>query len=95
MPGETLSGCWATVGVLCEKGEKRTSSTGKPYSIWHIGCLDERTVSLFLFGNTYQKNCTEEVGTVFALFNCGVRKDAKSVLAFNGLMTSFCARICV
>lgn len=83
LSGDTLSGCWATVGVLCEKGEIRTSSTGKPYSIWTIGCLDEKTVSLFLFGNTYQKNSKEEIGTVFALFNCEVRKNAKSKSGFT------------
>ncbi|KAL7605191.1 hypothetical protein Lser_V15G17132 [Lactuca serriola] len=83
LSGDTLSGCWATIGVLCEKGEIRTSSTGKPYSIWTIGCLDEKTVSLFLFGNTYQKNSKEEIGTIFALFNCEVRKNAKSKSGFT------------
>ncbi|PWA86515.1 Zinc finger, Mcm10/DnaG-type [Artemisia annua] len=78
LSGDTLSGCWATAGVLCEKGEKRISSTGKPYAIWQIGCLDEKLISVFLFGNAYQKNCNEEIGTVFALFNCDVRKNAKS-----------------
>ncbi|XP_059434036.1 uncharacterized protein LOC132167153 [Corylus avellana] len=74
--GDTLSGCWATVGVLTEKGAPKTSSTGKNYCIWKIGCLNENTVSLFLFGDAYQKNCKEQAGTVFALFNCAVRKDA-------------------
>lgn len=78
LSGDTLSGCWATAGVLCEKGEKRISSTGKPYAIWQLGCLDEKLISVFLFGNAYQKNCNEEIGTVFALFNCDVRKNAKS-----------------
>ncbi|GJT65521.1 protein MCM10 [Tanacetum coccineum] len=78
LSGDTLSGCWATAGVLCEKGEKRISSTGKPYAIWQIGCLDEKLISVFLFGNAYQKNCNEEIGTVFALFNCDVRKNTKS-----------------
>lgn len=74
--GDTLSGCWATVGVLSEKGTPKTSSTGKTYSIWKVGSLDENTVSLFLFGDAYQRNCKEQAGTVFALFNCAVRKDA-------------------
>ncbi|XP_059651159.1 uncharacterized protein LOC132298832 [Cornus florida] len=73
--GDTLSGCWATVGVLTEKGNPKNSSTGKKFCIWKIGCLDEKTISVFLFGDAYQKNCKEEAGTVFALFNCGVRKD--------------------
>ncbi|KAE8008753.1 hypothetical protein FH972_005236 [Carpinus fangiana] len=74
--GDTLSGCWATVGVLTEKGAPKTSSTGKNYCIWKVGCLNENTVSLFLFGDAYQKNWKEQAGTVFALFNCAVRKDA-------------------
>ncbi|XP_059314398.1 uncharacterized protein LOC132065157 [Lycium ferocissimum] len=73
--GDTLSGCWATVGVLTEKGQPRTSSTGKQYAIWKLGSLDEKTVSLFVFGDAYQKNCNEKAGAVFALFNCSVRKD--------------------
>lgn len=83
LSGDTLSGCWATVGVLCNPGEKRISSTGKPYTIWEITCFNEKKVSVFLFGNAYQKNCKEEVGAVFALFNCNVRKDPKSVTSFN------------
>ncbi|XP_057966484.1 uncharacterized protein LOC131156650 [Malania oleifera] len=74
--GDTLSGCWATVGVLTEKGNPKTSSTGKSYSIWKFGCLDESTVSVFLFGDAYQKHSKEQAGTIFALFNCNVRKDA-------------------
>ncbi|PIN19159.1 hypothetical protein CDL12_08158 [Handroanthus impetiginosus] len=73
--GDTLSGCWATIGVLIEKGIPRTSSIGKPFTIWKIGCLDDKTVSLFLFGDAYQKSCEEKIGTIFALFNCSVRKD--------------------
>jgi minichromosome maintenance protein 10 len=75
--GDTFSGSWVTVGVLTEKGIQKTSSNGKSYCIWKIGCLDENTVSLFLFGDAYQRNCHEPAGTVFALFNAAVRKDAK------------------
>lgn len=75
--GDTFSGSWVTVGVLTEKGSPRTSSSGKTYSIWKIACLDENTVSLFLFGDAYQRNFQEQAGTVFALFNCSVRKDTK------------------
>ncbi|XP_045803621.1 protein MCM10 homolog [Trifolium pratense] len=75
--GDTFSGTWVTVGVLTEKGVQKTSSNGKSYCIWKIGCLDENIVSLFLFGDAYQKNCHEPAGTVFALFNSAVRKDAK------------------
>ncbi|CAI0557696.1 unnamed protein product, partial [Linum tenue] len=73
--GDSISGCWATVGVLTEKGQPRTSSAGKSYSIWKLSCLDESSVSVFLFGDAYKLNCMEKAGTVFALFNCSVRKD--------------------
>lgn len=91
--GETLSGCWATVGVLTEKGIPKTSSTGKTYCIWKLGCLDEKTVSIFLFNEAYQNNCKEPAGTVFALFNCAVRKDA-AVLTFHvSIQSCFCEEL--
>ncbi|KAL0356580.1 UNVERIFIED_CONTAM: hypothetical protein Scaly_1343700 [Sesamum calycinum] len=77
LKGDTLSGCWATIGVLTEKGIPRTSSIGKAFTIWKMGCLDEATISLFLFGDAYQKSCEEKIGTIFALFNSTVRKDNK------------------
>ncbi|CAN0878844.1 Protein MCM10 homolog [Linum grandiflorum] len=73
--GDSISGCWATVGVLTEKGEPRTSSIGKTFSIWNFSCLDETTVPVFLFGNAYQLNREAKAGTVFALLNCAVRRD--------------------
>ncbi|CAL9072352.1 unnamed protein product [Musa hybrid cultivar] len=76
LAGDTLSGCWATVGVLTENGAPKSSSTGKSYCIWKMGCLNETDVSVFLFGDAYKMNCKENVGTVFALFSAGVRKDA-------------------
>ncbi|URD96162.1 Primase zinc finger [Musa troglodytarum] len=76
LAGDTLSGCWATVGVLTENGAPKLSSTGKSYCIWKMGCLNETDVSVFLFGDAYKMNCKERVGTVFALFSAGVRKDA-------------------
>ncbi|XP_073012143.1 uncharacterized protein [Typha latifolia] len=78
LSGDGLSGCWATVGVVLEKGIPRVSSTGKSYGIWKMGCLDESDVSVFLFGDSYTRCCEEPVGTVFALFNSAVRKDAGS-----------------
>ena len=74
--GDTLSGCWATVGVLIEKGSPKTSSTGKSYCIWKIGCLDGQSITIFLFGDAYKKHSKEPASTVFAFFNAGVRKDA-------------------
>ncbi|CAA7028334.1 unnamed protein product [Microthlaspi erraticum] len=73
--GDKLSGCWATVGVLTEKGQPRTSSIGQPYAIWKIGCLNDNTVSLFLFGDAYKQFLSEMAGTVFGLFNSLLRKD--------------------
>lgn len=40
-----------------------------------MGCLGDETISLFLFGDAYEKSCEEKIGTIFALFNCSVRKD--------------------
>lgn len=51
------------------------SSTGKSFCVLQIGCLDEKTISVFLFGDAYQKYSKEEAGAVLALFSCGVRKD--------------------
>ncbi|KAM7270982.1 hypothetical protein ACFE04_030196 [Oxalis oulophora] len=76
LKGDSLSGCWVTVGILTEKGDPKTSSIGQNYCIWKIGCLDENTISLFLFGDAYQKNYKEQAGTVFAFFNCAVKKDS-------------------
>ncbi|CAN1192506.1 Protein MCM10 homolog [Linum perenne] len=75
LAGDSISGCWATVGVLTEKGQPKTSSAGKAYSIWNFSSLDETTVPVFLFGNAYQLNCEAKSGTVFALLNCTVRRD--------------------
>lgn len=75
--GDTLSGCWATIGVLSGKLAERTSSIGQKFAIWKMGCLDEDTISVFLFGDAYKKVCEEKIGTIFALFNCTVRKDNK------------------
>ncbi|RXH97652.1 hypothetical protein DVH24_009977 [Malus domestica] len=64
-------GCWATAGVLTEKGIPITSLNGK----WFVyGNSD--TISVFLFGDAYESYCKEQSGMVFALFNCTIRKDA-------------------
>ncbi|MCL7047749.1 hypothetical protein MKW94_020345 [Papaver nudicaule] len=75
--GDTITGSWVTIGVLCEKGGPKMSSTGKHYCIWKIGCLDESTLSVFMFGDAYITFSKEPVGTVFALFNSKVRKDTE------------------
>ncbi|OIW14711.1 hypothetical protein TanjilG_33053 [Lupinus angustifolius] len=73
--GDSFSGSWVTVGVLTEKGSIRKTSTGKEYCIYKITCLDENTVSLFLFAHAYQSHTQHKPGTVFALFNSNVRRD--------------------
>ncbi|KAK9129433.1 hypothetical protein Sjap_009920 [Stephania japonica] len=75
LSGDNISGCWVTVGVFVEKWAERLSSTGKKYCIWKIGCLDEGTFSLFVFGDAYSRNTSAETGTVYAFFNAGIRKD--------------------
>ncbi|KAF6170755.1 hypothetical protein GIB67_015707 [Kingdonia uniflora] len=77
LKSDKITGCWATVGVLAEKGNPRITSNGKNYCIWKIGCLDENVFSVFLFGDAYNKHWKEQAGTVFGLFNCSVRKDAE------------------
>ncbi|XP_021776337.1 uncharacterized protein LOC110740151 [Chenopodium quinoa] len=69
---DTLSGSWATVGVLTEK----TSSTGKSYSMWKIGCLDGQFTTVFLFGDAYKQHGEDTALSVFAFFNAGARKDS-------------------
>ncbi|XP_057517885.1 uncharacterized protein LOC130798804 [Amaranthus tricolor] len=76
--GDTLSGCWATVGVLTEKASPKKSSTGKAYGIWKVGCLDGQLITIFLFGDAYKQHSKEPASTVFAFFNAGVRKDASA-----------------
>ncbi|RZC44939.1 hypothetical protein C5167_037892 [Papaver somniferum] len=73
--GDSIAGSWATIGVLSEKGAPKMSSNGTHYCIWKIGCLDEKTLSVFMFGDAYITFSKEHVGTVFALFNSKVRKD--------------------
>ncbi|KAL2937106.1 Protein MCM10-like protein [Bienertia sinuspersici] len=89
MKGENdISGCWATIGVLTEKGSPKTSSTGKSYCIWKVGCLDGQLVTVFLFGDAYKQHGKESASTVFAFFNAGARKDASGpgfqLSVFNG-----------
>ncbi|CAN6482670.1 unnamed protein product [Victoria cruziana] len=77
LAADEISGHWATIGVLTEKGSPRQSSSGKTFCIWKLGCLNGTSVSLFLFGDAYAKNWKETVGSVFGLFNAGIRKETK------------------
>ncbi|TVU10201.1 hypothetical protein EJB05_43713 [Eragrostis curvula] len=72
---DKFSGCWATAGVLLDKGVPRVSSQGTNYSIWKMGALDDTDVSVFLFGDAHTHYSGAAVGSVFALFNGNVRMD--------------------
>uniref|UniRef100_A0A0D9XG47 Uncharacterized protein n=1 Tax=Leersia perrieri TaxID=77586 RepID=A0A0D9XG47_9ORYZ len=73
--GDSFSGCWATAGVVLDKGAgtPRVSAQGKEYSIWKMGALDDSEVSVFLFGDAHAHYSGAAVGAVFALFNGNVR----------------------
>ncbi|KQJ91245.1 hypothetical protein BRADI_4g36530v3 [Brachypodium distachyon] len=73
--GDTFSGCWATAGVVLDKGTTRVSAQGKDYSIWRMGALDDSEVSVFLFGDAHTHYSGATAGDVFALFNGNVRMD--------------------
>lgn len=56
MTGDNITGCWAIVGVLMEKGNPKLSSTGKNFAVWKLGSLDEtwlRTCEQFLQRSEY------------------------------------------
>ncbi|GJN34495.1 hypothetical protein PR202_gb23159 [Eleusine coracana subsp. coracana] len=72
---DKFSGCWATAGVVLDKGVPRVSSKGTSYSIWKMGALDGNDVSVFLFGDAHTHYSGAAVGAVFALFNGNVRMD--------------------
>ncbi|XP_078441730.1 minichromosome maintenance 10 [Wolffia australiana] len=79
MVGDKIAGHWATVGVLTERGHPKLSSSGKNFSVWKMGCLNESVLSVFLFGDAFQQYPGEPVGTVFAVFNSSVRKDGTGI----------------
>ncbi|KAL6601349.1 hypothetical protein ACP70R_044569 [Stipagrostis hirtigluma subsp. patula] len=72
---DSFSGCWATAGVVLDKGVPRVSAKGGGYSIWKMGALDDVEVSVFLFGDAHTHYSGAAVGSVFALFNGNVRQD--------------------
>jgi minichromosome maintenance protein 10 len=75
--GDKISGSWATIGVLAEKGMPKVCSTGKSFSVWKIASLDTTTVSLFLFGDAYAQHYKESAGSIITVLNAKVRCDAK------------------
>ena len=83
MGSERFSGCWATAGVLLDKGVPRVSAKGTSYGIWKMGALDETEVSLFLFGDAHVHYSGAAVGSVFAIFNGNVRMDNVVLLGWH------------
>ncbi|KAH9327737.1 hypothetical protein KI387_007915, partial [Taxus chinensis] len=77
MMGDKITGSWATVGVLTEKGNPRLSSTGKNFTIWKLSSLDATTISLFLFGDAYPRHWKEAPGSILSIFNAKVRREDK------------------
>ena len=80
LAGDTISGHWATVGVLIEKGTSKLTSSGKNFCVWKMGSLSETVLSVFLFGDAFKSNSEEPAGTVFAFFNSSVRKDVSDLI---------------
>ncbi|KAG2636492.1 protein MCM10 homolog isoform X2 [Panicum virgatum] len=62
---ERFSGCWATAGVLLDKGVPRVSAKGTSYSIWKMGALDE----------TEGKGFSVSVASVGQMLKMGVAAD--------------------
>lgn len=57
-----------TVGVIVEKTLSRTTSTKQSkYMVWKVSDLNNRTISLFLFGEAYEAHWKEAVSTVVAI----------------------------
>jgi minichromosome maintenance protein 10 len=77
MMGDNITGCWATVGVLTEKGNPKLSSTGKNFALWKLGSLDEITISLFLFGDEYNRHWKELPGSILSIINARIRREDK------------------
>ncbi|CAM6106805.1 unnamed protein product [Calypogeia fissa] len=75
---DKVTGSWATIGVIVERGLQQTSKNGKNYLIWKLGTLENTPLSLFLFGAAYTEHWKESLGAIVAIFNANVRPDLKS-----------------
>ena len=64
----TVTGRWATAGVLVEKSMK-SSSNGGSYSVWKLSDLgrDDACISVFLFGQAHTDNWREPEGTIWSV----------------------------
>lgn len=51
-----LGALWASMAVVGEVSGARTTSNGRPYSIWKLTDLNQTTVSLYLFGKAHQEH---------------------------------------
>lgn len=66
-----LQGDWVTIAVIVGKTDSKSSSTGKPYSIWRLSDLEDldNVVSFFLFGEVHKHLWKTEIGTVIGVLN--------------------------
>ncbi|XP_067684495.1 protein MCM10 homolog [Haliotis asinina] len=73
-----LQGDWVTIGVVVQKTEPKTSSSGKTYCIWKLSDMDncEQMVSFFLFGQTYKEHWKSDVGSVIGILNPSIMDNA-------------------
>ncbi|XP_046363448.2 protein MCM10 homolog isoform X1 [Haliotis rufescens] len=74
-----LQGDWVTIGVVVQKTEPKTSSSGKTYCIWKLSDMDncEQVVSFFLFGQTYKEHWKNDVGSVVGILNPSIMDNAE------------------
>ncbi|GFR66544.1 sensitized chromosome inheritance modifier [Elysia marginata] len=74
MKTQEVQGDWVTIGVIVNKSEAKTSSAGKPYSIWRLNDLEDldNSVSFFLFGEKHKQLWKTEPGTVIGVLNPGM-----------------------
>ncbi|XP_059141197.1 protein MCM10 homolog [Physella acuta] len=66
-----LQGDWVTIAVVVGKSDSKSSSSGKPYSIWKLNDLEDldNSVSFFLFGEVHKHMWKTAVGTVIGVLN--------------------------
>lgn len=80
--GPAASGAWATIAVVGEVSQRRTSSSGKKYVVWKLTDLDDVCVSLFLFGRAYSDLDDEaKPGTMVAVLSPKLRKEDNNLCA--------------
>ncbi|CAL1542750.1 unnamed protein product [Lymnaea stagnalis] len=66
-----LQGDWVTIAAVVGKTDSKSSSSGKPYSIWKLNDLEDldNSVSFFLFGEVHKHLWKTDLGTVVGVLN--------------------------